>query len=66
MNTKHLSKDKEKALYTLLDDYERQSFEVFKKRIEKNQNKRIEIAEREYEDSTEGYIDFLTALKKEI
>ena len=62
----NISKDKEKALYTLLDDYERQPFEVFKKRIEKNQNKRIEIAEREYADSTEGYIDFLTTLKKEI
>lgn len=62
----NVSKDKKRALSTLLDDYEREPFEAFRERIEKNIEKKYEIAERDYEDSTEGYIDFLYTLRTEI
>lgn len=62
----NVSKDKKRALSTLLDDYEREPFEAFREKIEKNIEKKYEIAERDYEDSTEGYIDFLYTLRTEI
>lgn len=60
------SKDKIETLHSFLNEDEIYDFDIFAKNIMKQEEKKKEIARRGYEDSTEGYIEFLQALRNEI
>lgn len=60
------TKDKKKALRGFLEEDELPMFDNFADRIFGNNDKLIEIASREYSDDTEGYIEFLQALRNEM
>ena len=60
------SRDKIETLYNFLDENEITDFDVFAKNIMKQEEKKKEIARRGYEDSTDGYIEFLQTLRNEM
>ena len=63
MEEVNTSKDKKRAIYSLIDKDKIEIFEQYCKTIEENPEKRKEVARQEYSETTEGYIDFLTNLR---
>ena len=60
------SRNKIETLYDFLDESEIPDFDIFAKNIMSQEEKKKEIARRGYEDSTEGYIEFLQTLRNEM